>query len=387
MPMMSSAEPVGNAPAADTIDSKIRDLHDGLRVDLPGVARIAVAVYDQKTDTLKTFAHSTVGGEPLVRHEARLSQVPSLRELAERQRDRVVQDTSMFEAAPTRHSRWLARTWGSSYTRPLFDGNRLRGFVFFDAVDRGYFTQPVVLRLTVYSELIGLLLASSLFPARLLHSAMEIAATVSRERDPETGAHLDRMSRYARLVAIGLADKHGLEDNDIEHILLFAPLHDIGKVAVPDAVLLKPGRLTPDEFEVMKTHVSKGAEIVAQLSKRVSQMHARQRDMLTNIVLRHHEAWDGSGYPDGLKRDAIPLEARIVAVADVFDALTSHRPYKAPWTPEAAYAYLRERSGVTFDPDCVAALERASGAVEEIRRTFADDENSVRLREGYEPEL
>ena len=106
-----------------------------------------------------------------------------------------------------------------------------------------------------------------------------------------------------------------------------------------------------------------------------------------NIVLRHHEAWDGSGYPDGLRGEAIPLEARIVTVADVFDALTSHRPYKAPWPAEDAYAYLRERSGIAFDPDCVMALERAASSVEEIRRTFTDDEGAMRLREGYEPEL
>ncbi len=370
-----------------SIEERLQTLHDELLAELPGVARIALAVYDEKTDSLKTFAHSTRQGTPLLRHEAKLAQVPSLKELATHRRDRVISDTAVLAGLPTRHSQAVAGNWGSSYTRPIFEGQRLRGFLFFDAVERAYFAPPVVLRLAVYSELMTLMLASSLFPARLLHSAVEVASTMSHERDPETGAHLDRMSRYSRLVALGVAQQYELSDVFIEHVLLFAPLHDIGKVAIPDHILLKTSRLNPEEFAVMKTHVTRGGEIVDRLLERLSLRDEKENTMLRNIVLGHHEAWDGSGYPHGLRGETIPIEARIVAVADVYDALTSERPYKAAWSADAAYAYLRERAGKHFDARCVTAMEGARATVEEIRHTFVDAPGAIRLREGYVPEL
>jgi len=378
---------MGSLPPPISIEERLRTLHFGLRAEFGGVSRIAVAVYDHKTDGLKTFVHSTIEGETLIRHEVKLADVPSLRELADQHRDRVISDTSVLAASKTTHSQLVVANWGSSYTMPLYEGTRLRGFLFFDAVERGYFTPTRVLRLAVYAELMAMVLSSSLFPVRLLHSALEVASAVSHERDPETGAHLDRMSRYARLVALGIAEAHGLDDLYIEQILMFAPLHDIGKVAIPDHILLKPGRLTAEELVVMRTHVTRGAEMVERVLGSVNMRQGAQGTMLCNIVLGHHESWDGSGYPAGKRGVEIPLEARIVSVADVYDALTSERPYKAAWSADEAYRYLRERAGVLFDPDCVTALEQARSKVEEIRQTFLDAPGALRLREGYDTEL
>jgi HD-GYP domain-containing protein (c-di-GMP phosphodiesterase class II) len=370
-----------------SIEARLQEIHLDLRIELPGIVRIAVAIYDRKTDTLKTFVHSTVGSEPLTRHEAKLAEVPSLLALATNRKDRIITDTTALASSTKRHSQVVAKHWGSSYTRPLFEGNRLRGFLFFDAVEKGYFTPAIVLHLAVYAELMAMILASSLFPMRLLHSALEVASAVSHERDPETGAHLDRMSRYARLIALGVADKHGLIDVRIEQILMYSPLHDIGKVAIPDHILLAAHRLDERELVIMRTHVTRGADMIDRLLARVGMSEAPEGTMLRNIVLRHHESWDGSGYPDGLKGEEIPLEARIVTVADVFDALTSVRPYKPAWTSDDAYAYLEERSGAMFDRDCVAAMVRARSTVEEIRQTFLDAPEAARLREGYDAEL
>jgi HD-GYP domain-containing protein (c-di-GMP phosphodiesterase class II) len=223
---------------------------------------------------------------------------------------------------------------------------------------------------------------------RTLRSALHVASRLSHERDPETGAHLDRMSRYARVLAAELAADRGLPDEFVEFLFLFAPIHDIGKVAIPDRVLLKKGRLTEEEFEVMKTHVSRGLAIVDDVLAHLGMDDIPQAGLLRNVVRYHHECVDGSGYPDGLAGGAIPLEARIVAVADVFDALTSERPYKSAWSEGEAIGYLRERAGSQFDPSCVDVLIERLDEVRAIRTRFPDEERWGRQsREGYSLDL
>ena len=166
-------------------------------------------------------------------------------------------------------------------------------------------------------------------------------------RDAGTSAYLERMSRVAGLVAENL----GLPEDDVRIIEMAAPLHDMGKIAIPDSVLMKPGKLTEEEMAIMRRHPRIGYELLSGSQNRFIQVGAL-------IALRHHERYDGSGYPDGLAGEAIPLEARIVAVADVFDALISPRPYKEPWTLDAALAWIYAQRGRLFDPLCVDALLR-----------------------------
>lgn len=180
-------------------------------------------------------------------------------------------------------------------------------------------------------------------------------------RDPETGAHISRMAHYSELIAKAL----GLPEAESELLLQAAPMHDIGKVGIADHILLKPGRLTPDEFEIMKQHASIGFDILQGSSSRVLQAGAE-------IARAHHEKFDGSGYPRGLAGEDIPIFSRIVAVADVFDALTSERPYKKAWPLERAAEHLRTNSGSHFDPRCVDAFFSCWEQVLEIRQQFCD---------------
>lgn len=182
-------------------------------------------------------------------------------------------------------------------------------------------------------------------------------------RDPETGAHILRMAHYSELIARGL----GLSEADRQLLLEAAPMHDIGKVGITDAILLKPGRLTPLEFEVMKQHAQIGHEILKDSSSLVLQTGAA-------IALGHHEKFDGSGYPQGLAGEAIPIFSRIVAVADVFDALTSERPYKKAWPLEQAADHLKAHSGSHFDPLCVDTFFAQWPQVLEIRQRFQDED-------------
>ncbi|GLT22627.1 HD domain-containing phosphohydrolase [Zoogloea oryzae] len=187
-------------------------------------------------------------------------------------------------------------------------------------------------------------------------------ARAAEFRDPETGAHILRMAHYSQIIARDL----GLDAETCERILTAAPMHDIGKVGTPDNILLKPGRLTPEEMVIMRQHPRIGHDILKGSSSPMIQMAAE-------IALTHHEKYDGSGYPDGLAGDAIPLVGRIVAVADVFDALTSPRPYKPAWELDTAFNFIREGRGSHFDPACVDSFLGLIPEVLEIRERFKDE--------------
>lgn len=212
----------------------------------------------------------------------------------------------------------------------------------------------------------------TLSATHLLRSAVNLAAKITRFRDADTGMHLERVSHYARLIARALPPTEGLDDEFIDDLSFFAPVHDIGKVAIPDYILLKQGALAPAEFEIMKSHVMSGVAVVEGLIRDFDPGGSARVSMLRNIVRAHHESLDGSGYPDGLKAEEIPLEARIIAVADVFDALTSDRPYKETWSQSEAFGFLAERKGTRFDAACVEALESRAAEVASIRQRFRE---------------
>ncbi|MEK7745112.1 MAG: HD domain-containing phosphohydrolase [Elusimicrobiota bacterium] len=181
-------------------------------------------------------------------------------------------------------------------------------------------------------------------------------AMVAEYRDQtDTAAHLRRISKYTAIISAQL----GLSYDMVEDLRYASPLHDIGKVAIPDSILLKPGKLTPDEYEEMKKHPVYGARMLEGAESRLLKL-AR------NIALAHHEHWDGTGYPHGLKGEEIPLEARIVSVVDVFDALTTRRVYKGAWTLDETFRYMLDQSGRLFDPVVVEAFLKCKSPVEEM---------------------
>lgn len=194
-------------------------------------------------------------------------------------------------------------------------------------------------------------------------------AKAAEYRDPETGGHILRMAHYSMHIARHL----GLSVEQQELILATAPMHDIGKVGTPDLILLKPGRLTVDEFKIMKQHAVIGFEVLSKSSSALLKVAAE-------IAHTHHEKFDGSGYPRGLAGSDIPLFGRIVAVADVFDALTSERPYKKAWAIDDAIKHLLDGKGQHFDPDCVTAFLTDWDEVLQIKQRFVDEEIEVRDR-------
>jgi response regulator RpfG family c-di-GMP phosphodiesterase len=200
--------------------------------------------------------------------------------------------------------------------------------------------------------------------------------SLSETRDNETGFHIQRTQNYVRALARQLREHRRfstfLSDEIIDTLYQVAPLHDIGKVGIPDAILLKPGRLTPDEFEIMKTHTTLGGNAITYSGELSDLQNNQHLKLAFQIATGHHEKWDGSGYPAGLRGDDIPIAARLMAVADVYDALISKRIYKEAFSHERAAGIIFEGRGSHFDPDVVDAFDAIQEEFREIARRFQD---------------
>ena len=231
----------------------------------------------------------------------------------------------------------------------------------FEAGAVDYITKPVsppIVKARVRTHL-SLVRVEELRETRL--QIVQRLGLAAEYKDNETGLHVIRMSHYSRVLALAA----GFSEAQAEELLNAAPMHDVGKIGIPDAVLRKPGKLDGEEWEVMKQHAQIGADIIGEHPSGLLRM-ARE------IALNHHEKWDGSGYPRGIGGAEIPVEARIIAIADVFDALTSERPYKKAWPVEEAVQLLREQSGRHFDPELVELFLGQLPAILEIKERWAE---------------
>ena len=203
-----------------------------------------------------------------------------------------------------------------------------------------------------------------------------LIADMVENRDSDTGAHIQKTASYVQIILDGLKRKgyytEQLTPQYAEYVVKSAPLHDTGKIKIPDRILNKPGRFTPEEFEIMKTHATLGKEII---DKAISTVEGESYlSEARNMAAYHHERWDGKGYPDGLKEEEIPLSARIMAVADVFDALTSKRVYKPAFAMDTALEMIREGMGTQFDPKCVEVFLEAVPEIEAVLKKYGSGE-------------
>ena len=336
------------------IGQRIVSLHNELRDLWPDLIRIAIAVYNPEQDELNTFINSDHGDLELNAYSAKLTDVPSLKTLVDNKQNRVENDLSKFSGSTSTHSQWLIQAgFKSSYTVPLFGHDRFLGFLFFDSDKPNYFSKQKLISLNVYSKLLEAILQNEMTAISTLRGAINTTQYLTHQRDTETATHIMRMSKYAHLIAKNLAKPLGLKDDYIEFILQYAPMHDVGKIGIMDDLLLKPGRLSAIEFEAIKLHVDNGLKIIDTIVREFDLGHFKHLRILYNIIGSHHEKMDGTGYPKGLKGDEIPLEARIIAVADVLDALSNPRVYKKAWSFDDSIKYLVEKMGSHFDPFCV----------------------------------
>lgn len=357
-----------------TLTQRLGILHERILNAIPSVDRIAVAIYDAADDKLKTFINSTRKGEAITSYDFKLSDSPSLYKLATSGEPRVIDEIQAVIKSNALHSNWLLKQgYRSSFTLPIYDNGEFIGFIFFDSMVQAAFNQEVQRDLSLYASLINMSISNEFSAVRSIVASAKVARDFANLRDFETGTHLERMARYSRIIAKAVAPRHQLSDEFVEHVFLFAPLHDIGKIGIPDSVLLKPGPLNDSERQIMQSHVDKGCEIVQKILGDFAIQHLADSRIMLNIVKFHHEHLDGSGYPNGLTGNDIPIEARIVTVADIFDALTSKRPYKPVWTIQEACAELDKMVGADkLDRHCVDAVMENSEEVERIQGRYQD---------------
>lgn len=356
------------------LTEQLQAVHDAVHLRYPSIDRIALATYNAQTDTLNTFVSSNSDGELLNHYRAALSEVPSLKKLVDSRQSRVIDDIPATFTSPSVHSEWLkTRQYRSSLTVPIFRGESLAAILFFDSKDIAAFDPETAAFLEIFANLISKLYLLQLQVAHNLVGSVHIASSLAQIRDLETGRHLERMAAYSRLMGEKLALSHNLSDELIEYIYLFAPLHDIGKVGIPDKILLKPAKLDADEFVIMQRHVEIGETIAVQMGQDLCNGNPMAFQVMKNIIAGHHERGDGSGYPRGLQMQQIPIEARIVAVADVYDALSNARPYKKAWTEaEIKQEFAKELALGKLDEACVQALMNAVTERQAIQQMFGE---------------
>lgn len=351
---------------------RLERLYRVLREQYEGIQRFALVLYNADDGLLSTFIYESDDASPLLGYSVGLDDVPSLRELADKPAVRVVNDMRCF-----RNTRWSAHTeallsqgYRASLTMPVFNDGELLGFLFLNSLQRDYFSEQKIAYCNLWAHLIAQLLVREQDAVRRMQALVNFATDVSGRRSVETDAHVRRMAAYTRMIARSLQKTLQLSDAFIEYLALFAPLHDIGKITIPDSILHKAGPLSSDEFERMKTHVKEGRDIVDQALAHFSLGDMEHTEMLRNIVQFHHEKLNGSGYL-GAQGDDIPLEARIIAVANILDALLNRRSYKEAWPQENVFAEL-QRMAVAHElaQACVDAVLQHPQQIDDIQRRY-----------------
>ncbi|PJC86251.1 phosphohydrolase [Vibrio sp. HA2012] len=365
----------------DSLHHELVDLHRRVRTKIPHVDRIAFVQYDTSDELLKTYAESNIGTDSFCHHEYPLKASPTLLEIANTGTTRVIDNIPSTLTPDNKHSRWLLENgFRSSFTVPIYNFQQFIGFVFFNSYKKNLFTELVQKELIPFCDLISFLVNAEY---SLLH-AIVASADLTKELSPgyrkESREHVERISRYAKLIAKDVADLYDLDDEIIENIHLFSRLHDIGKASMPNELLLKPEALRQDEREKMKCHVQEGLAIVDRIIENLGAPKHPSIDLLKSIISCHQEFLDGSGYPNGLSHSEIPVPARIITVANVFDALTSHRPYKQACSVAAALLELEKMvySG-KLDENCVSALRNHQEYLFEVIRQYPEHDPSSNI--------
>ena len=267
------------------LTDKLVAAHKSLNQVYPFVARIAVALYDAETTVLKTYIDSSGDKKPLEHYQTLIDDAPSLKKLLDKGVPRVINNMLTFNDNGHEHTARIGRQgYAASYTLPMFNDGVFFGFIFFNSTIKDVFTEHVLSQIDVYGHMISLMIINEFSAIKALTAAVKTTGHITHCRDPETGSHLDRMSRYSRIIATAIAEKYDLNDEYIEYIFMFSPLHDIGKIAIPDEVLLSPNRLNESDMAVMKTHSRKGREMIDDLVMNFGLQSIENVDVLRNMA-------------------------------------------------------------------------------------------------------
>lgn len=350
----------------------------GLIEPIVGFERIAFAFIDRSENVIAESAITTVDKVFLEPGFVQPLHETTLGELAASGRPRIIHDlTQHYQEIHQSRATELILQEGmqSSMTLPFMFNGTCIGFLFLSSSVRGQFSEEHMQAVNRILQIYKQSLYYQYLLQQVLAETSEAFVRLMEKKDNETSLHILRMARYSHLIAREYLRQHPGEQAPrfIREILWFAPLHDIGKIGVPDSILLKPGSLSDQEFATMREHVDLGVEVIEGMRRginRVLDMNLLRTAI--DLVAAHHEKFDGTGYPNRLKGEDIPLAGRIVAAADVFDALTSRRPYKDAWPVDQALQVMRSESGSHFCPKVIAALEAALPQILEVYERYKE---------------
>ncbi len=364
-----------------TLNNQLSDIHQRLRVSDPNIDRISFALYDEENDKLKTYADSTFHGYELMHYEFPLSDLPALKVCSETGESRYLGDIPNQLNPNYPHTKWLIEQgYRSSLAVPVFQDQKFIGFIFLNSCQQHLFNEKVTDSLKPFIDIIRFVVTSEY---DLVHSLLDTASSLhsqSHEHWQESHEHKERISRYAKVIALEVAQFYGLDDEAIENISQFSKCHDIGKLSVPASVLTKASSLGEDERDQLKDHVERGVEIINQIIDDMGAPDHPCVSVLKEIVAYHHEFLDGSGYPYGLTQNDIPVSARIITVANVFDALTSHRPYKQAWSVPFALLELEKMvASGKLDKHCVNGLRYHQEYLKRVIEAYPEQDPKDRL--------
>ncbi len=270
----------------------------------------------------------------------------------------------------------------SNMILPLILEDKVFGFLFFSSFGKGAYNKRTLKIGEKIATEIAAIIDKTYLTKNILNNVTLSFAELVEQKDNNTGNHINRMTKYSKVIAKELINyekkDYNVNNSFVREVELYAPLHDIGKIGVPDNILCKPGKLTSDEWLIMKEHTNIGGDILNNLSNRLKVFRKDFYKIAINITKHHHEKWDGTGYPCGLKGKEIPLEARIVAIADVFDALSSKRPYKEPMPFNKVVEIIKDGSGKHFDPELVSVFLNNIDKIKKIyNKDFKDNKTKA----------
>ena len=362
-----------NINSSDSFTESLEHIYHSFKNILPYTYIGIALLKDNQKNVVASYGYSENKhdqlAENLIGHEVALSET-SLEQIMLIREPRIINDLDAYfiNRPIKKYSRTiLDHGIQSSITLPLQSNGKPIGFIFFSSDTKHVYENRHIEYLKIISNSIALSFQKNIYIDELIYTSILALAKLSEARDEDTGDHLLRISRYVSVLANELKKLPKYKDiitaEFVANLVKFSPMHDIGKVGIPDAILLKPAKLTPEEFEIMKTHTEYGANVLMEAEQNINKLGRSLFHMGVEIAQNHHEKYDGTGYPKGLRGEDIPLSARIIAIADVFDALMSKRPYKEPFSVEKTLKIINDGKGFHFDPDVVDAFNNVKDAM------------------------
>ncbi|MGD8171436.1 HD domain-containing phosphohydrolase [Vibrio sp. TRT 21S02] len=365
-------QPICYFEYADSLNAQLQSIKSRMSSHIPHLDRISFALFDEHEQTLRTYADSSLLSLQKAHYEASISRLPALKQCMESGVPRVLND--LTDMTPSPHITMLIECgYRSSAAIPLYQSGDFIGFAFLNSFTKAAFDLSIITRLKPYIDMIQFAVFSEY---QLVHAIIECAEQVQRHSPVyhrESQAHKERIAFYARIIAANLADMYGFDDETVENISLFAQFHDLGKTRLPVTLLCKMAPLTSKELIQIRKHIQHGMDIIDEILEALGYPHHPSVLLLSQIMAHHHEFLDGSGYPDGLIGEEIPIAARIVSVANIYDAMTAHKPYRQACS--AMHAILELEKMVhqgKLDKHCVEALRESQSILAEHASDFPE---------------